>query len=146
MFDFFGMRAGIAKPGDFLMVNGNPPVVAGAEGFHFQPCCTTEWWFEFIPREDGGGFVARYPVSYDDRQQIVPPPGAELKAPDENRFRFWFPESGHECTHYRFVPGIMWRDGIGEEYVIQFHGTGHTVARSWNTSWTRKRFPSGNNR
>jgi hypothetical protein len=133
---------GNAKPGDFLVANGDPPTVDGSSGFYFQPCAVTQWWFEFVPREEGGGFVARYPAEYDDRGQIIAPPGAELKD-SETRYRYWFPDSGHECTHYRFVAGIMWRDGVGMEYVIQFHGTGHTVARNWNTAWGQKRLTTG---
>lgn len=133
---------GNGRPGDFLIANSDPPTVDGTTGFYFQPCATTQYWFEFIHRDEGGGYVAQYPVEYDQRGQIIPPPGAELKDPND-RFHWWFPESGHECTHYRFVAGIMWRDGIGLEYVIQFHSTGHTVARNWNTSWSQKRLSNG---
>jgi hypothetical protein len=132
---------GEASPGDFFLMNGDPPFISGDEGFYFQPCGMTEAWFEFIPRDQGGGFVGRHPAEYDERDNIIPPLGAELKDPQNSRFHYWFPDSGHECTHYRFVPGIKWDHGVGEEYVIQFHGTGHTVARKWNTSRTSKRFP-----
>lgn len=130
-----------SKPGDFLMANAAQPLVDGKTGVWFQPCATTEWWFEFIPRDAGGGFVARYQVEYDEREQLIPPPGAEQDP--SNAFRYFFPESNHSCIHYRFVAGFAWIDTLGLEYVIPFYGTGHTVCRMWNTKWTRKRFQNG---
>jgi hypothetical protein len=129
------------KAGDFLMTNAPEPIVSGKVGFYFQPVSMTEWWFEFIPRDQGGGFVSRFAVEYDEKEHIIPPDGAEQR--QEESFRYWFPETGNECVHYRFIPGIVWQDGDGLEYVIQFHGTGHTVARAWNTAWTRHRLRSG---
>jgi hypothetical protein len=127
-----------AHPGDFLLANTE--ILDGKKGFLFQPCGTTEWWFEFIPRESGGGFVNRYPVFYHNNR-IVPPEGAE-QVP--NKLRWFFPATGNNCTHYKFVAGVMWRDGIGLEYVIPFFSTGHTAVRQWATKWMRKRFPDDN--
>ena len=130
-----------AEAGDFLLTNASNPIIKGGEGFWFQPVCMTEWWFEFIPRDRGGGFVARYPVRYDDEDQVVPPQGAEQDA--NLPYRFTFTETNNNCIHYRFVPGIMWENGVGLEYVIPFHGTGHTVAKGWNTRMNRKRSQDG---
>jgi len=130
-----------ASPGDFWMSGANPPVIPGSEGIWFQPAAMTEAWFEFIPRDSGGGFVARYDVEYDNMGRIMPPEGAEQSEDNPNSYSFT--ESGNNCIHYRHIAGIVWQDGVGLEYVLPFHGTGHTVARSWNTKWTRKRFPDG---
>jgi hypothetical protein len=131
-----------ASAGDFWLKGANPPVVAGAEGIWFQPAAMTEHWFEFVPRDSGGGFVARYDVEYDTRGRIIPPEGAVQD--EENSNSYYFSDTGNSCIHYRHIAGVLWTDGIGLEYVLSFHGTGHTVARSWNTKWTRKRFPDGN--
>ena len=129
-----------AEAGDFLL-GDSQELIPGDEGFWFQPTCMTEWWFEFIPRERGGGFVARYQVKHDDNDQIVPPNGAIQS--ETNPFKYTFEETNNNCTHYRFVPGIMWREGEGLEYVIPFMSTGHTIVRTWNTKWMRQRFPNG---
>jgi hypothetical protein len=130
-----------AEAGDFWVKGANPPLIGGQDGIWFQPAAMTEHWFEFVPRDSGGGFVARYEVEYDSKGRIIPPEGAEQSADNPNSYSF--PESGNNCIHYRHIAGFVWVDGIGLEYVLSFHGTGHTVARSWNTKWTRKRFPDG---
>jgi hypothetical protein len=136
-----GDRVEGAEAGDFLLAD-TLEVIKGDEGFDFQPVAMTEWWFEFIPRDRGGGFVARYPVERDEtRDIIIPPPGA-VQNP-ENKNQYYFEETENNCVYYRFVPGILWRNGEGVEYVIPFTSTGHTVVRSWNTKWMRQRFKTG---
>jgi hypothetical protein len=125
-----------AVAGDFYLANADVPIIKGKEGFLFQPCGKSEWWFEYIPRENGGGFQGKYPVEYHNGL-IVPPKGAE-KYPDKQQ-KFYFPSNGNNCTHYKFVTGILWKNGMGLEYVIPFFSTGHTVVKMWNTKWTRKR-------
>jgi len=129
-----------AAAGDFWIRGADDPIIKGQAGFYFQPVTMTEWWFEFVPREKGGGFVARYPVEYGNDGNMKAPNGARQDR--DNPYRYTF-ANGNNCTHYRFIPGILWENRIGLEYVIQFHGTGHTIARQWNTKWTRKRFPNG---
>ena len=124
-----------AQAGDFLLSDGR--LIKGREGFLFQPCGKKEWFFEFIPRENGGGFVNRYPVDYHG-QEIILPDGAESYP--GKAMKYFFPENGNSCTHYRFVAGILWDNGVGLEYVIPFFSTGHTAAKNWNMKWTRKRF------
>jgi hypothetical protein len=130
-----------AVAGDFLVRGASNPLVPGQDGIWFQPVSMTEHWFEFVPRDAGGGFVARYDVEYDAKGRIIPPDGAVQDEVNQNSYSF--PDSGNNCIHYRFIAGFVWTDGIGLEYVIPFHGTGHTIARSWNTKWTRKRFADG---
>jgi hypothetical protein len=130
-----------ARAGDFWIKGANPPIIGGKDGIWFQPAATTEHWFEFVPREQGGGFVARYEAEYDRRGRVIPPEGAVQS--EENPNSFSFEETGNNCIHYRHVAGFVWIDGIGLEYVISFKGTGHTVARTWNTKRGQKRFPNG---
>jgi hypothetical protein len=130
-----------AEAGDFWVKGATPPVIGGQDGIWFQPAAMTEHWFEFVPRDAGGGFVARYDVEYDDKGRIIPPEGAVQSEDNPNSFSF--EDSGNNCIHYRHIAGFVWVDGVGLEYVLSFHGTGHTVARSWNTKWTRKRFSDG---
>jgi hypothetical protein len=118
-------------------------VISAEDGIWVQPCGMREEWREFVPRENGGGFVASYPMEYDDHDQPIPPPGAEQDP--EDKFHYSFTESGNNCIHYRTVPVILWRretpesEPVGLEYVMNFTGTGHSVAKAWNTSWGRKR-------
>lgn len=129
-----------AKAGDFLLAD-TLEIFDGQEGFWFQPVAMTEWWFEFIPRARGGGFVRRLLVKRTEDDEVILPQGVERDP--ENANHCYFMETDNNCTHYRFIPGMLWREGNGMEYVIPFFSTGHTVARSWNTKWMRLRFPNG---
>lgn len=112
-----------ARPGDFL---AGSQIVPGQQGIWFQPCAFTQQWFEFVPRDRGGGFVTTYPFSGEDR----PPPGTV----PNGRFKHLNPENGNDVTHWRQLAGVLWRGpGDGLEYVISFRGSGHTTARQWNT-------------
>lgn len=119
-----------AKAGDFLL---GDVLVKGTEGFWCQPCLDRDrecehTWLEFTPLDRGGGFVAQHDFTGFEGGTAVPPPGAISVG--KQRWRF---ENGNELVHYRQWPVIVWKGGIGLEYVMSFKSTGHTVARRWNT-------------
>ena len=97
---------------------------------------------QFIPRDEGGGFVAAYEFEEGVCDDTHLPEGAEFDP--ENRNRAYFPDSGNECVHYQFIAGFLWDAyGQGLEYVIPFKGTGHTVQKTWNTKRLRQRLENG---
>lgn len=124
-----------AKAGDLMLGHD---LIAGKEGIWFQPAAMEDVWFEFQPREQGGGFVASHPFTSEGE----PPPGA--RRVEKFRFRFG---NGNECVHRRHVFGVAWVNKTGLEYVIPFTSTGHTIARTWKTEWYRaNRYPDGRSR
>ena len=129
-----------AEPGD-LLLRGAEELVDGDEGIWFQPCNYFNKWLEFIPRDAGGGFVASYDFvpGKIDRNHL--PDRAERDP--ENPNRAVFTDSGNECVHYHFVAGLAWQSGSGLEFVIPFKGSGHSVARGWNTTRLRQRWVGG---
>lgn len=128
-----------AKPGD-IYLRGTGVIIPGDVGLWFQPVEMYNKWLEFVPRDSGGGFVAAYDFS-EAIDRTHPPEGAERK--EDNANRFHFPDSHTECIHYHFVVGFMWEEQMPMEYVIPFKSTGHTVAKGWNTTRLRQRFPNG---
>jgi hypothetical protein len=128
---------GYGAAGNFYMRGEEDPA---AQELLFQPCGMSDAWFEFVPREAGSGFVARYPVNgYRRDGTPLPPPGAEYV----DGYHVVFEDSGNNCIHYRLVPGLVWKDGHPKEYVLSFYSTGHTIARQWNSKWLHKFTKSG---
>jgi hypothetical protein len=118
-----------ASAGDFIAKNLASPIINGEEGFYFQPVGMYQEWVEWVPRDQGGGFVARH--KYNNG---VPPSGAKPKLRPEGSRR---PQAYHmgknDLVDTRYVPGYMWTDGQAVPFVIPFTSTGHAVARGWMT-------------
>lgn len=51
-----------AKPGDFLN-NVTQDIISGKTGFLFQPCFRDHCFIEWVPKDNGGGFVGRHEVN-----------------------------------------------------------------------------------
>lgn len=114
-----------AKAGDFLM---GQTIIPGQEGFWFQPCFWDQQWFEFLPLQSGGGFVASYPWLGEHKGRPIPPQGAKVL--DDYHFKM----GDNELIHYRQWSGLAWINKSPLERVINFKSTGHTVARNWNNA------------
>ncbi len=120
-----------AEAGDIWLRNAATPIIKGDVGMDFQCCYFSKDWVEWIPRDDGGGFVARHPANNGDK------PPAELKAEkkpdpkDPNVFK-WVLENGHELRETRYHVGfVILKRSIILPYVIPLSGTGHSVSRAW---------------
>lgn len=113
-----------ANAGDIWLRNGIVPIVDGLKGFWFQPChfykCVNEW----IPRDDGGGFVAQHATMPSDAEERPDPK-------DEKILRMYNPE-GHEYVETRIHGGhVILDSGVMLPYVISLKGSGHSFSRSW---------------
>jgi hypothetical protein len=118
-----------ASAGDFLAKNLATPVISGEEGFYFQPVAMYQEWVEWVPRDHGGGFVARH--KYNDG---APPNGAKPKPrPEGSRRPQAYTMGKNDLVDTRYIPGYMWTDGVAIPFVIPFTSTGHAVARAWMT-------------
>jgi hypothetical protein len=121
------VTAGRGRPGDLLV---GDTAVPAAEGIWFQPAFHESVWFEFTPREQGGGFVKSHgEVEVDDGGEELPPAGAKRVKGAAWRYRF---ENGNECVHYRQWSGLLWHAKQPYPYAINFTSSGHTVAKKWN--------------
>lgn len=109
-----------AKPGDFY-IKGLGLLIPGGDGFDFQPCafrtCVNEW----VPRDDGGGFVA----SYEEM-----PPGAVQTVNDKGK-KVMKSASGNDLIDTRYHSGFLNYQDMRIPAVLSFSSTGHTVSRGW---------------
>jgi hypothetical protein len=125
-----------ASPGDFLAKTLPEPVMDGEEGFYFQPVGMYQEWVEWVPRGQGGGFVARHEYNGGS-----PPKGAKEKSRDPNSRKPQSYSMGkNDLIDTRYVPGYMWADGQATPFVIPFTSTGHAVARGWMTKQTHLQY------
>lgn len=122
-----------AEPGDIWLRNYQDPIVKGEEGIIFQPCFFSKDWVEWVPRDDGGGFVARH----DEL-----PKDAKLIEDDKGRKKYVRP-NGHEVIETRYHAGYVYTDTGPVGYVIPLTSTGHTVSRDWMFRMNNKQLPSG---
>lgn len=117
-----------AKPGDIWLRNTpDAGLIDGEQGFIWQRVAFQRAWIEWIDRDAGGGFVARY----DDKNDRPDCPGALHS--EKNRFNYVNPETDNEITlfhnHIGFVLGI----GAPQAYLISYKGAGITESRRWNS-------------
>jgi len=118
-----------AEAGDFYARALGTPVLSGGEGIWFQPCGMYSEWVEWVPRDQGGGFVGRH--DYNDGS---PPKGAKAKPrPEGSRKPQAYTMGKNDLVDTRYVPGNLWLEGQAYAFVIPFTSTGHAVARGWMT-------------
>ena len=121
-----------AKAGDIWLKNfAETPIVSGKEGIWFMPCAMYQKWTEWIPRTQGGGFVASY-----DYNGGKLPEGAVRDEDEKKRPKYFFPDTGHDCVDTRYEAGMVWYNGQPYPYVIPFKSTGHKISRGWMTTRT----------
>jgi hypothetical protein len=124
-----------AKAGTILLRNSpGSGMVPGDQGFMFQPCDYRPIWIEWVDRERGGGFVARYA----DKNGVPDLPG--VKRHPTNKFSFINPATGNSIgNHHNHVGFVILEDGTSLPALISFKGAGITESRNWMTMIPRER-------
>jgi hypothetical protein len=120
-----------AKAGDIWLRNYATPIIKGKDGMLFQPCYFSKDWVEWVPRERGGGFVARHdsrPSDAEDRD------GKLVRR-----------SSGNEVRETRYHSGFVHLNGgHSVPFVIPLTSTGHTVSRNWMFAMSQRTDANGN--
>ena len=125
-----------AEAGSIWLRGIMDPIVDGEVGIIFQPCFFSKDWVEWIPREDGGGFVGRHPTKPGDAERVE-----DAKNPNREK---WVRPNGNQLRETRYHAGLV--HGIGSSplpFVIPMSGSGHSVSRSWMFLMNSKQLPSG---
>jgi hypothetical protein len=124
-----------AEPGAIWLKNAPTPIISGDEGIVFQPCFFSRHIVEWVPREQGGGYVARH--------DEMPAEARTIKSRDGKR-DVWVMPNGNQLIDTRYhVGNVVFPDGTIMPYVIPFSSSGHTVSRTWHTLMNSIRLPSG---
>lgn len=105
-----------AQAGDIWLRNSAVrEIMPGGAGIVVQPCAFSKSWIEWVPRDSGGGFIARHAVR----------PADAIQDPDDPNH--WTRPNGNELVETR-EHYVM---AEGQPYVIPFSSTGHTTSRTW---------------
>lgn len=103
-----------------------------------QPCAFHRCVVEWIPRDAGGGFVARHdPKAGETIEQLLARIGKQVTDPRDSSGdkKIWVtPDGKHELrdTRYHYV-NVLQPDGGISPAVMSFSSTGHTPSREWMT-------------
>ena len=103
---------------------------------YFQPCSFDHCVVEWIPRTEGGGFVARHPLVDDNVDKtLVALGGRQVPDPQDPNKKLWKTADGtHDLIDTRYYFGhVITVDNDIEAAVIAFSSTGHQTAREWMT-------------
>jgi len=115
-----------AEAGDFWLKNAPDPIVKADEGFEFQPVSFSKCWIQWKPER--GGFVAKHATKPAEAEWVE----------DKKGNGQWEMPNGDIVQETREVAGLVLGMGAPMPYVITFKGSGHTVAKSWNTTCRNK--------
>lgn len=113
-----------------IWLRNAPPEIAvidGDVGYAFQPCNFRTDWIEWLP--DRAGFVTRHESRPAEARQ------KDVEGDDGNVRKSWVMPSGNLVVETRQISGFV--HGVLDEpipYTIPLYGTGHSVAKQWNTT------------
>jgi hypothetical protein len=125
-----------AEPADIWLRNAATPIVKGEEGIAFQHCFFSIDWVEWVPRDKGGGFVARHKTIPEDAKKTADPQ-------NPNRVRYVRP-NGNEVIQTRYHVGYaLVKNAVPLPYVIPMSSSGHTVSREWMFRMNQKSLADG---
>lgn len=125
-----------AKPGDILLRGMDQPIVSGKEGVWFQPSFFCIRYNEWIPRDNGGGFVASHSELPAEAEKVVDPS-------NPNKVKWRMP-NGNEVLETRIHAGFVHNHGpVPLPFVLSLTSTGHTFSRQWMFAMNQKRTPDG---
>ena len=125
-----------AEPSSIWLRNAPTPIIDGEVGVLFQPCHFTKGYVEWVPRDSGGGFVARHaalPVEAKATKDSKNPNKVTYKMPN-----------GNEVVETRYHAGHVLTDAGPLPYIIPMTGSGHTVSKSWMSVMNSHTLPDGN--
>lgn len=111
---------------------------AEATGFPllvFQHCAFDRAIIEWVPRNDGGGFVARHDLKGTPEQTMTALGAKQVPDPQDPNKKNWKTADGKNDlidTRYHFGHVIN-NDGTISPAVLAFSSTGHTASREWMT-------------
>ncbi len=101
----------------------------------FQHCYFDRAIVEWIPRTDGGGFVARHNIQGTVEDTMKRLGGKQVPDPqDPNKMNWKSADGTHDLIDTRYHFGNIVNDGNPKPAVIAFSSTGHTASRQWMTS------------
>jgi hypothetical protein len=124
-----------AEAADIWLRNAPSPIVKGEEGILFQPCYFSIDWVEWVPRDKGGGFVARHKELPKDAAKHVDPQ-------NPNKVKYLRP-NGNEVIQTRNHIGYVLNGKQPLPYVIPMYSSGHTTSREWMFRINSQQLPNG---
>lgn len=112
-----------AEPGDLWLRNAPSPIVKGDAGLLFQPVYFFKNVNEWIPRDDGGGFVGSHTE--------MPADAREVKDTENSRRITYLSPRNTEYIETRNYAGYAITPAGRFPYLLPFSSTGHSTARMW---------------
>jgi hypothetical protein len=128
-----------AEPGHIYLKNSLSEPIQG--DIWFQPCVHYRKWVEWVPRKQGGGFVASYdpapPAPGVDPRK--PPPilkAGEYRDPDNPKNLRWKINGSNDLVDTQYYVGnVVEEDGSNpREHIIALASTGHTFGKTLMTA------------
>jgi len=123
-----------AEPG-FLLNKASRQLWGPDDNLTVIPCAFQRVINEWVPRDDGGGFVGRHPLPRDGNLEAgMSSIGAkQVKDPKDPEKSVWVTADGrHQLTDTRYHYVLVENpDGRLIPAVLSFSSTGHTTSRSW---------------
>ena len=121
-----------AEAGDIWLRNSPTPIIKGDVGIEFQPCAFWHDVGEWVPRDNGGGFVARHKTMPGTAEKYTDP-----RNPNQVRYRS---PDGNELIETRNHAGYVMTENGPLGYVLPLTSTGHSMSRQWMFMMNSQRF------
>jgi len=109
----------------------------GFPQLEFQHCELDKAVIEWVPRTDGGGFVARHPLQGTVEDTMRRIGGVQMIDPKDPNKKIWKTADGqHDLIETRYHFGNILNNGNVQPAVLAFSSTGHTASRQWMSVMT----------
>jgi hypothetical protein len=107
----------------------------GKPQLEFQHCYFNREIVEWVPRNDGGGFVARHPLQGTVEDTMKRIGGRQITDPQDPGKKIWKTADGlHDLIDTRYHFGNVVGENTVKPAVLAFSSTGHTASRQWMTT------------
>jgi hypothetical protein len=101
----------------------------------FQHCYFDRAVVEWVPRNDGGGFVARHEIRGTIEDTMAQLGAKQVQDPQDPNKKNWKTSDGlHDLIDTRYHFGNVVNGNDPKPAVIAFSSTGHTASRQWMTT------------